>query len=64
MVGGKQRNYIAALDAGTGAPATWNPNSNNSVLALAVGGATVYAGGDDFDSIGGARCHNIARSTP
>ena len=56
-IGGQTRNYIAALDAGTGAATDWNPNASGGifqplVLALAVSGSTVYAGGS-FTSIGG-----------
>ncbi|MGA2507122.1 MAG: hypothetical protein ABSF80_06580 [Chitinispirillaceae bacterium] len=63
-IGGQPRNYIAALDAATGTATTWNPNASggyysSSVLALAVSGTTVYAGGD-FTSIGGATRNYIA----
>ena len=44
-IGGQARNYIAALDAATGAATAWNPNANDRVHALAVSGSTVYAGG-------------------
>jgi hypothetical protein len=53
------RNYIAALDAKTGDATDWNPNANASVLALAVSGSTVYAGGY-FSSIGGQTRNYIA----
>jgi len=51
-IGGLARNYIAALDAATGAATAWDPNANNSVAALEVSGDLVYAGGN-FTSIGG-----------
>ncbi len=51
-IGGQQRNRLAALDATTGSATAWNPNANATVLALAVSGSTVYAGGE-FTSIGG-----------
>jgi energy-converting hydrogenase Eha subunit B len=59
------RNNIAALDATTGKALPWNPNagynSNQSacILALAVSGTTVYAGGI-FNTIGGQSRNNIA----
>jgi hypothetical protein len=60
------RKKIAALEATSGAPSTWNPNADpndegKSVRALAVSpdGATVYAGGD-FTSIGGMVRNGIA----
>jgi len=43
-IGGQPRNYIAALDAASGATSAWNPNANGGVYALAVNGGTVYAG--------------------
>ncbi len=47
------RSYIAAIDASTGNPTSWNPGANDYVEALAVSGSTVYAGGR-FTSIQGA----------
>ena len=43
----------------TGTLMPWNPNANGRVLALAVKGSTVYAGGD-FTSIGGQARRRIA----
>jgi hypothetical protein len=64
--GATTRNYIAALDAGSGLATTWNPNAGNSVNALAVAppisggsGSTISAGGN-FTSIGGQTRNNIA----
>jgi hypothetical protein len=53
-IGGQPRNYIAAINAATGAATSWDPNANNNVAALALSsdGTTVYAGGD-FTSMGG-----------
>jgi hypothetical protein len=51
-IGGQNRNYIAALDTGTGALTTWNPNASGGVYTLAQDGSTIYAGGI-FTSIGG-----------
>jgi hypothetical protein len=58
-IGGKARNHIAALDAGTGKVTAWNPNANQAVDSLAVTGKTVYAGGY-FDKIRGKPRHNLA----
>ena len=44
---------IAAVDAETGLATEWNPGASDQVLALAVSGNTVYAGGW-FRTIGGA----------
>jgi hypothetical protein len=51
-VGGQFRNNIAALDAITGQPTGWNPNSGGTVRALAVSDGVVHVGGG-FTSIGG-----------
>jgi hypothetical protein len=58
-IGGQTRNYIAALDAATGAATAWNPNAGFVVHALAVSGTTVYAGGW-FTTIGGQSRNYIA----
>ncbi len=63
-IGGATRRQIAALDAVTGAATAWNPNatllsSNTAVIALAVSGNTVYAGGS-FSVIGGAARSKLA----
>ena len=46
-IGGQMRRRLAALNAVTGKATSWNPNPNASypVVALAVNGGTVYAGG-------------------
>jgi hypothetical protein len=44
-VGGQARNYLAALDAASGAATTWDPNADWLVEDVAVNGSTVYAGG-------------------
>ncbi len=51
-IGGLPRNYIAAFNATTGRPTTWNPNANGPVKALAMSGSILYAGGN-FTSVGG-----------
>lgn len=57
------RNHVAALDATTGQPLPWNPNTDGTVWSLAVSGSTVYLGGD-FASVGGhARAHAAAVDT-
>ncbi len=60
-IGGQSRNYIAALDAGTGQVHVgphW-PGADGAVYAIAVSGSTVYAGGG-FASIGGQSRSDIA----
>jgi hypothetical protein len=61
-IGGQDRNYIAKLAmTGTGAAdASWNPNANSNVIALAVSGSDLYAGGA-FTSAGGVTRNRIAR---
>ena len=70
-IGGQARDQIAALDAQTGSATAWDANANPpsscfekcppdfGVLALAVSGSTVYAGGY-FTSIGGQARNQIA----
>ena len=58
-VGGQARTHIAAIDAATGLATSWNPVSQGSVHALAVGGPVVYAGGS-FNTIGGQSRNRIA----
>lgn len=53
------RNNIAAINTATGQATSWNPNANWDVLALAVSGDRVYAGGW-FSVIGGQGRNNIA----
>jgi predicted small secreted protein len=58
-MGGKTRNYLAALNATSGSLLSWNPNANMEVQALAVSGSTVYAGGN-LTSLGGETRNYIA----
>ena len=58
-IGGQPRKYIAALNTSSGDATSWDPNANGAVIALAVSGATVYAGGY-FDIIGGQTRNYIA----
>ncbi len=56
-IGGRPRDYLAALDAGTGMATDWNPSltsdqGNLGVYSLALSGSTVYAGGY-FTSVDG-----------
>lgn len=59
MIGGPPRNFIAALDATTGAATSWEPNAGSVVWSLAVSGSTIYAGGA-FSTIGGETRNRIA----
>ena len=58
-IGGQNRNWVAALNAGSGLATAWNPNADGTVRAFAVSGSTVYAGGN-FTSIGGQNRNGIA----
>lgn len=51
-IGGQPRNYIAALDAATGAATGWNPGAGAQVRTLLVSGSLIYAAGS-FTTIGG-----------
>ena len=57
--GGQPRNHIASFDLLTGSLNEWNPDGNDTVLALAANGPTVYAGGK-FTRIGGQHRNYIA----
>ena len=57
-IGGRARQYIAALSAGTGRATSWNPSANGVVYALAVSRSIVYAGGE-FSWIGGQKRDNV-----
>jgi hypothetical protein len=52
VVGGQNRSCIAAVDAATATPSSWNPDADGPVNTLALGAGVIYAGGD-FGSIGG-----------
>ena len=65
----KKRNFLAALDATSGAASSWNPSINriinygfdpSSIKALSVSARTVYVGGS-FDRIGEEFQSNFAR---
>jgi Calx-beta domain-containing protein/beta-propeller uncharacterized protein DUF5122 len=58
-IGGVSRQYLAALDATTGANKSWSGTASGSVNALALSGGTLYAGGA-FASIGGATRDGLA----
>src|SRR5262249_52996776 len=45
-IGPQPRSYIAALDATTGNPTTWNPGTSYVVNALVASGNSVFAGGN------------------
>lgn len=67
-IGGLPRNHIAALDAVTGVPTSWNPNAEGgNVQALAISNdptaPVVYAGGDFTTIVGVSRPHLALLST-
>jgi len=53
------RNNIAHVNADGSIDATWNPNANSGVNAIAVSGSTVYVSGF-FSNIGGQNRNRIA----
>ena len=66
-IGGQARNYIARLDATTGAADSFNPNANNIVRSIAVQSDGKILVGGDFNvfysaiTIGGQTRNGIAR---
>ncbi len=61
-IGNQRRTNIAAIDLATGQPTAWNPGVagvDQRVLALAVAGNVVYAGGG-FTDVGGQTRNSIA----
>ena len=63
-IGGQTRNYIARLDATTGLADSFDPNANDTVLAIAVQADGKILVGGDFNganSIGGQTRNHIAR---
>jgi hypothetical protein len=51
-VSGARREHIAALDASSGAPTSWNPGANGEVFRLLATPAGLLAGGE-FNWLGG-----------
>jgi predicted small secreted protein len=45
QIGGQPRQYLAAIDATTGAAASWSPNPNSIVNSIIRDDNTVYVGG-------------------
>ena len=64
-IGGRQRHYVAALNARTGRALPWNPNPDGYVRTMAASGSRMYLGGD-FGSISGQSHRGFAafRQTP
>ena len=63
-IGGQPRDFIARLDAVTGAADSWNPTASSAVRSIAVQtGGQILAGGS-FTSIGGQPRMRIARLDP
>ena len=60
-IGGQTRNYIARLDATTGAADSFDPNANSFVRTIAVQADGKVLAGGDFTSIGGQTRNSIAR---
>jgi hypothetical protein len=55
------RNNAAAFDARSGAPTSWNPNTNGEIFALTASpdGSTIYLGGD-FTRVAGVQHVKLA----
>lgn len=54
--GSVARNYLAAVDAGTGLATGWAPEPDDYVNAMAAAGTTVYFSGI-FKNVGGVARH-------
>ncbi|TMQ71523.1 MAG: pyrroloquinoline quinone biosynthesis protein, partial [Candidatus Eisenbacteria bacterium] len=64
IIGGQQRNSLAALDKTTANATAWDPNPNFSlggavVHALAISGSTVFVGGE-MDMMNGVNRNHLA----
>jgi len=62
-IGGETRNYIARLNPTTGLADSFDPNSNNVVLAIAVQADGKILVGGFYDTIGGQTRTDFARLT-
>jgi len=62
-IGGQTRNYIARLDATTGAADSFNPNANDIVRSIAVQADGKILAGGHFITIGGQSRNFFARLT-
>jgi uncharacterized delta-60 repeat protein len=62
-IGGQTRNYIARLNASTGAADSFDPNANDVVRAIAVQADGNILAGGLFTTIGGQTRNRIARLT-
>jgi uncharacterized delta-60 repeat protein len=63
-IGGQARNFIARLDAITGAPDSFNPGANSGVRAILVQADGKILVGGGFTSVGGKTRSRIARLDP
>ncbi len=64
-IGGSSRNYIAKLNPTTGvADATFNPNANNTVLAIVSDSSGNLIVGGNFTNIGDSSRNYIAKLNP
>jgi beta-propeller uncharacterized protein DUF5122/Big-like domain-containing protein/F5/8 type C domain-containing protein len=59
-VNGVPRNNLARLNADGSLDTTWNPGVDGTVFALAVDGASIYAGGG-FSNVGGMFRRNLVK---
>jgi hypothetical protein len=61
IFGGEPRNHLAAIDAGTGALTSWDPDADGTVHALTVGGDGSIVAGGKFSSVGGLTRKNLVK---
>lgn len=59
-IGGAGREYLAELDASSGAATAWNPNADGRGWALAFAGPQLLAGGE-FEALGARAASGFAR---
>jgi len=58
-IGAQTRHRLAAIEATSGIPTTWQPNVNGEVRCLAISGSTIYLGGE-FTRIDGETRNRLA----
>ena len=58
-LGSQPRDFVGAVDTGTGAVAAWDPAPNSLVFSIGLGDRQTFLGGS-FTSLGGVVRHNVA----
>ncbi|MDO1451230.1 PQQ-binding-like beta-propeller repeat protein [Rhodocytophaga aerolata] len=59
LVGGENRQHLAAIDAATGKPTSWSPIMNKAVYNISISDNTIFVGGE-FTSVDGESRNNLA----